>query len=66
MVMASRPEAIRVPYQAIWYDYDLRDGVYTPVQLQRARKRIKSGPVRHYLLRWPGGAVARRPQRAVG
>jgi hypothetical protein len=66
MVMASRPEVIRVAYQAIWYDYDLRDGVYTPEQLQRARKRIKRGPVRHYLLRRPGGAVARSPQRALG
>jgi hypothetical protein len=57
-VIPPRDEVIRVAYQAIWYDYDLRDGVYTPEQLQRARKVVKRGPVRHYLLRWPGGRPA--------
>jgi hypothetical protein len=52
-VISPRDEVIRVAYQVIWYDYDLRDGVYAPEQLRRARKRIKRGPVRHYLLRWP-------------
>jgi hypothetical protein len=55
VVISPRYEVFRVAYQAIWYDYDLRDGVYTPEQLLRARKRIQRGPVRHYLLRWPGG-----------
>jgi hypothetical protein len=54
-VISPRDEVIRVAYQVIWYDYDLRDGVYAPEQLRRARKRIKRGPVRHYVLRWPGG-----------
>jgi uncharacterized protein YcfL len=55
VMISPRDEAIRVVYQVIWYDYDLRDGVYTPEQLQRARKVVKRGPVRHYLLRWQGG-----------
>jgi hypothetical protein len=51
------PEIIRVPYQAIWYDYDLRDGVYSSEQLRQARKILKRGPVRHYLLRWQRGRL---------
>jgi hypothetical protein len=61
-VISPYPEVIRVAYQVIWYDYDLRDGVYTPEQLQRARKVVKRGPVRHYLLRWRRG----RPSPARG
>jgi hypothetical protein len=55
VVISPRDEAIRVAYQVIWFDYDLRDGVYTPEQLQRARKVVQRGPVRHYLLRWRRG-----------
>jgi hypothetical protein len=55
-------EKIRVAYQAIWFGYDLPDGVYTLEQLRQARKVVKHGPMRHYLLRWPGG----RPTPAGG
>jgi hypothetical protein len=58
VVISPRHELNSVAYQVIWYDYDLRDGVYTPEQLQRARKVVKRGVVRCYLLRWPGGRPA--------
>jgi hypothetical protein len=45
-------EKIRVAYQAIWFDSDLRDSVYTPEQVRQARKVVRHGPVRHYLRRW--------------
>jgi hypothetical protein len=49
------PEAIIVAYQRIWFDYDLRDGTYTPAELQEAKLLVKRGPVLRYRLRWPGG-----------
>jgi hypothetical protein len=52
------PEIIMVTYQRIWFDYDLRDGSYTPAELQQAKLLVKSGAVLRYRLRWPGG----RPQ----
>jgi hypothetical protein len=51
-------ESIIVSYQRFWFDYDLRDGTYTPAELQRAKLLVKRGPVLRYQLRWPGG----RPQ----
>ena len=49
------PEAIIVAYQRIWFDYDLRDGTYTPAELQQAKLLVKRGPVLRYRLQWPGG-----------
>jgi hypothetical protein len=46
---------IIVTYQRIWFDYDLRDGTYTPAELQQAKLLVKRGPVLRYRLRWPGG-----------
>jgi hypothetical protein len=43
--------SLPVPYQPIWYDYDVPDGAYTPGELRRARKVAKPwGSVRHYPL----------------
>jgi hypothetical protein len=48
---ALRLGRLPVPYQRIWYDFDVRDGAYTPKQLRRAGKVVKPwGPVQHYLL----------------
>jgi hypothetical protein len=55
---ADSPEIITVTYQRIWFDYDLRDGSYTPAELQEAKLLVKPGAVSRYRLRWPGG----RPQ----
>jgi hypothetical protein len=49
------PEIIMVTYQRIWFDYDLRDGTYTPAELQQAKLLVKRGAVLRYRLRWPGG-----------
>ena len=48
-------EAIIIAYQRIWFDYDLRDGTYTPDELQHAKLLVKGGPVLRYRLHWPGG-----------
>jgi hypothetical protein len=48
-------ESIIVAYQCFWFDYDLRDGTYTPAELQQAKLLVKRGPVLRYRLRWPGG-----------
>jgi hypothetical protein len=50
-----QPEAIIVAYQRIWFDYDLRDGTYTPADLQHAKLLVKQGPVLRYRLHWPDG-----------
>jgi hypothetical protein len=46
---------VLVTYQRIWFDYDLRDGTYTPAELQQAKLLVKRGPVLRYRLGWPGG-----------
>jgi hypothetical protein len=43
--------SLPVPYQPIWYDFDVPDGAYTPGELRRARKVVQPrGPVQHYPL----------------
>jgi hypothetical protein len=42
-----------VPYQRIWFDFDVPDGSYTPEELQRANKVVKRGALQSYTLRWP-------------
>jgi hypothetical protein len=49
------PEVMMVTYHRIWFDYDLRDGAYTPTELQQAKLLVKPGAVLRYRLRWPGG-----------
>jgi hypothetical protein len=50
-VRTTEQGTLRIPYQQIWYDFDVRDGEYTPEQLQRACKVVKPwGPVRFYSL----------------
>jgi hypothetical protein len=48
-------EVFIVTYQRFWLDYDLRDGTYTPTELQQAKLLVKHGPVLRYRLHWPGG-----------
>jgi hypothetical protein len=48
-------EVFMVTYQRSWLDCDLRDGTYTPTELQQARLLVKHGPVLRYRLHWPGG-----------
>jgi hypothetical protein len=48
-------ESIIVAYQRFWFDYDLRDGTYTPAELQQAELLVNHGPVLQYRLQWPGG-----------
>jgi hypothetical protein len=44
--------SLPVPYQPIWYDFDVPDGAYTPGELRRAGKVVRPwGPVQHYP--WP-------------
>jgi hypothetical protein len=48
---ALRLGRLPVPYQPIWYDFDVLVGAYTPKQLRRAGKVVRPwGPVQHYLL----------------
>src|SRR5262245_33363749 len=61
------PEAIIVAYQRIWFDYDFRDGTYTPAELHQAKLLVKRGPVLRYRLRWLGGTPQPRSESdAVG
>jgi hypothetical protein len=48
-------DLLEIIYQRIWFDYDLRDGTYTPDELQHARLLVKQGAVLRYRLQWPGG-----------
>jgi len=46
--------SLHVPYQPIWYDFNVADGAYTPQELHRAGKVVKpGGRVQHYTLQWP-------------
>jgi hypothetical protein len=46
-----RPEIIHVPYQRIFFDWDLADGTYTPEQLRKAKMVVKPwGAVQTYAL----------------
>jgi hypothetical protein len=43
---------LAVPYQRIWFDWDVPDGEYTPEQLRQAKKRVhRWGGVRRYTIR---------------
>ena len=49
--VALRLVSLPVPYQRIWYDFDVPDGAYTPGELRRAGKVVRPwGPVQHYPL----------------
>jgi hypothetical protein len=53
-VRTTEQGTLRIPYQRVWYDFDVRDGEYPPEQLQRARMVVKPwGPVRFYALAEP-------------
>jgi len=44
-------EVVKVPFQSIFYDWDLADGTYTPEQLRKAKLRVKPWePVQQYTL----------------
>jgi hypothetical protein len=48
---AKSGEVLTVPYQRIWFDYDIPDRTYTPEQLRKARKWVYPwGKVACYLL----------------
>ena len=52
---AAQTQVMIIAYQRFWLDYDLRDGTYTPAELQQAKLLVKRGPVLRYRLHWPGG-----------
>jgi hypothetical protein len=44
---AAAQSRVRIPYQRVWYDFDVPDGAYTPEMLREARKVVKPwGPIR--------------------
>jgi hypothetical protein len=53
-ITGPKLESLHVPYQRIWYDFNVADGVYTPGELHRAGKVVRPrGLVQYYSLQWP-------------